>query len=181
MAKFPDIAAGQRIDAALLASMLPQYIYKATNTDRIGTTTLADDPDLTVELEAGAVYCVEMYIYFGGEFNDDSAGDGDFVTAWSIPSGASGLKSVIGPGYDAAQDATAGSVSSVRLGVHQLTTSVPYANVRNETNLLQLAYEQSIVTTVSAGTLALQWAQEDSDATATRVGASSFMRVTRIE
>src|SRR5690606_39741904 len=61
-----------RIDAALLQSMLPLYIYKTSSTDRTATTTLAADPDLQVELEAGAVYCIEMYIYFGGEHNDRS-------------------------------------------------------------------------------------------------------------
>jgi|SRR5690554_770183 len=181
MPKFPPTPAGTRIDAALLQSMLPLYIYKTSSTDRTATTTLAADPDLQVELEAGAVYCIEMYIYFGGEHNDDGANDGDFTTSWQIPAGASGLKSVIGPGANAALSSAAHTVNSVRLGVHQLTTGVSYANVRNATNLVALAYEQAIVTTVAAGTLALMWAQEDPDATPTRVAEGSFMRVTRIE
>lgn len=180
MATFPNITAGKKLTADLLASMLPQYIYKTAATDRVGTTTLTADPDLRVELEAGAVYCVEMYIYFGGEHDDDSAGDGDFTTSWSVPSGASGLKSVIGPGANAPLSSLAHTVDTVRLGVHNLGTNVSYACVRNVTTNVQLAYEQAIVTTVAAGTLALMWAQEDPDATPTRVAEGSFMRVTRI-
>lgn len=180
MAKYPNITAGRRLDAALLSSMLPEYVHKTANTDRTATTTLADDPDLTIGLEASAKYCVEFFIYYGGSHNDDSAGDGDFVTSWSVPTDASGLKSVIGPGIDAGTESGAASVDQIRLGVHQLATNVAYACVRDQTGLLQLAYEQGIVTTDDAGPLTLQWAQEDSDATATRVAIGSFMRVTRI-
>jgi len=181
MAKYPPTPAGTRIDAALLQSMLPEYVVKATDTDRTNTTTMSADPDLTAPVEANAVYCVEFYIYYGGAYNADSAADGDFVTSWSTPSGTTGLKSVIGPGTNAAASSLAHTVNAVRLGVHQLATNVQYACVRNATNLLQLAYEQAIITTgATPGNVTLQWAQESSSATATRVSAGSFMRLTRM-
>ena len=181
MAKYPPTPAGTRIDSALLQSMLPEYVVKATNTDRTSTTAMSPDPDLTAPVVANAVYCVEFYIYYGGGHDTDSTADGDFVTSWAVPAGTSGLKSVIGPGANAASSSLAHTVNSVRLGIHQLTTNVQYACVRNATNLLQLAYEQGIITIgATPGNVTLQWAQEASSATATRVAAGSFMRLTRL-
>jgi len=181
MAKYPPTPAGARIDSTLLQSMLPEYVVKTTDTDRTSTTTMSPDPDLTAPVVANAVYCVEFYIYYGGAYNADSAADGDFVTSWSVPSGTSGFKSVIGPGSNASSSSLAHTVNSVRLGVHQLATNVQYACVRNSTTLLQLAYEQGIITVGSTpGNVTLQWAQDSASATATRVAGGSFMRLTRL-
>ena len=180
MSRYPEILAGQRGTAALLKSMLPMTAYKSGNTDRASTTTLTDDPDLSLPLEANARYMVEFYLFYGGGYNADSATDGDFTTNWNVPSDATGLKGVFGPGTDAAQDTGADNVTTMRSGSHGLTTSISYACVRNDTTLLSFAYEAGHVITITAGSCTLQWAQESSSATAARLGHDSFMRVTRI-
>lgn len=170
MSTYPSITAGQEITSTLLTSMLPDIVYKTANEDRTATTTLADDTELTTTLAASAVYHVRIYLHYAAL---DAA---KIKTAWTVPSGASGLRSAIGAG-SAATDATAATTS--RFGVHAFTTTVTYGTRSHATNQC-VAIEEGIVTTTSAGTLAIQWAQDTSNATATRVGSGSSLHVTRI-
>lgn len=171
MSRYPSITAGQKLTADLLNSMLPQFVYKAANTERSSTTTVSSDPDLQISLEAGT-YFVEFFLIAGGVTASD------IKTAWSTPSGSSGLKSVVGPG-STATDANADNIS-MRSGVHGFATEITYSGVRNATNQVFRIYEHGVVTVTTAGTLALQWAQATSGATASRIGAGSLMRVTQI-
>jgi hypothetical protein len=174
MSLYPTIAAGTRITAALLQSMLPQTVYKPANTDRTATTTLADDPDLTVQLAANAVYQVEMRIYYA---TTTGTGAPLFKTAWDAPSGATGNRSCTGPG-SAATDGGADNMA-MHSGVHNFATTVTYGG-RNSATSQCVAIETGTITTSAAGALAFQWAQATSSATAVRVGAASSMTVRRI-
>lgn len=170
MSRYPVIQAGQRMPAAVYQSMLPDEKWKTAHEDRSSTTTFADDTDLTTLLEANATYHVIMYLHYAAL---STAG---FKTAWTVPSGASGNRSAQGAGA-AATDATAATTS--RFGVHAFTTSVSYGTRSSSSNQC-LAQEEAVLTTTSAGTLAVQWAQDTSNATATRLGAGSIMIVRRI-
>ncbi|TDD88350.1 hypothetical protein [Actinomadura rubrisoli] len=171
MSTYPQIAAGQRITAALLTSMLPTEIVKAANTDRVNNTFSAD-PELTIALDASAVYRVEFDLLAGGTTT------ADIQTRWAVPAAASGLKSVIGPGSTAAE----GNADNVamRTGVHGFTTTVVYSGVRNATGNLFRIWETAVLTTAGAGTLSLEWAQATTNATASRISAGSLLRVKRI-
>ncbi|MEU3851713.1 hypothetical protein [Streptomyces sp. NPDC029554] len=172
MSRYPSIYAGQRITGTLLQSMLPNIIQKLASTDRSSTTTLADDPDLTTTLEANARYLVEMEIWYAA-----STGSSGLRTAWTVPSGVTGNRSALGMA-STVSDTTPAGIG--RWGVHAYSTTVFYGDRQSSTNLA-LAKEVSMVTTgSSAGTLALQWAQDTSSADACRVGAGSVMRVTRL-
>ncbi|HEX2656703.1 MAG TPA: hypothetical protein VHU40_00460 [Polyangia bacterium] len=170
MSQYPVITGGQRIASTLLKGMFWHEMWKTANLDRASTTTLADDPDLTVSLDASATYRVEMYLHYAAI---DAA---KFQTAWTVPSGATGNRTAVGAG-SAATDATAATTS--RFGVHGFATAITYGTRSSATNQC-LASEAATVFTSSAGTLALQWAQASSNATATRLGAGSYMRVRRI-
>lgn len=172
MSTYPDIVAGQEITAELLRAMLPQTVWKTASTDRAATTTFADDEDLTMQLEASATYIVEFHLLYA------ALSAADFKTAWTVPSGAGGNRSAMGPGSTAA-DADADNIT-MRSGVHNYTTSVTYSGVRNSATNLAIAVETATLTTSSAGTLALQWAQATSNATATRLATGSRLRVWRI-
>jgi hypothetical protein len=172
VSRYPSIYAGQRLTGTLLSSMLPNMIQKLANTDRSSTTTLADDPDLTTTLEANARYFVEIELWYAA-----STGSTGIRTAWTVPSGVTGNRSALGMAATVS-DTTPAGVG--RWGVHAYTTTVFYGDRQSSTNL-SLAKECSMVTTgSSAGTLALQWAQDTSSADACRVGAGSLMRVTRL-
>lgn len=168
---YPQIAAGDDITADLLSKMLPRIIVKPSATSRTSTTTLADDPDLSMALEANATYFVEFFLYYNG---DDT---GRFKTIWTVPSGSTGNRGVIGEGSTVTTATNADNVLG-RFGVHAYGTSVVYGT-RNSANQLQ-AYESGVIITTSSGNVTLQWAQNSSSTTATTLNNTSLMRVTRL-
>ncbi|MFJ3948972.1 hypothetical protein ACIPXV_02735 [Streptomyces libani] len=170
------IAIGRTASAsAALGLPLPPK-YKAANTDRNNTTTRTADPDLTMALDANAVYAVEFHLFVGGPAS------GLMVTSWIVPPSATGLKGAHGPSSTAAGVDTltnAGDNVPGRFGSHGFATAVTYGRRDSNTNLLY-AVETGTVITTSAGTCAISWAQSASNATATRMGLGSWMRATRI-
>lgn len=170
MPRYPSIPAGQRITGSLLASMLPDIYWKTANLDRASTTTFADDPDLAAPLEAGATYYATFYLHFAAI---DTA---RFKTMWNVPAGTSGNRSAVGPDLGVL---SASSGGAGRWGVHNFPTSVTYGS-RNDNSLQCSAIEEGVITTTSAGNLALQWAQATSSATATRLGSGSSLHLRRL-
>lgn len=171
MSQFPTITAGQEITASLLTSMLPIYVVKQANTDRVNNT-FAADPELTVNVPANVTFLVEFFLMMGGGTT------GDVRTRWAVPSGASGLRSVTGPGSTAA-DGNADNITC-RMGVHQFGTAVNYSGVRNAPGNLFRVYEYAMVSTGVGGTLAVEWAQVTTDATtAARMSSGSFIKLSQ--
>ncbi|WP_274558037.1 hypothetical protein [Streptomyces spiramyceticus] len=150
---------------------VPVPIYKPTNTDRASSVALVADPHLTVQLQANARYLVEFHLHYA------ALSAAAFKTAWVVPTGATGNRSVLGPG-STATEANADNLS-MRSGVHAPTTTVVYGTRNHATNLAH-AVESGIITTTTAGTLALSWAQNVSNATAARLAIGSYMQVTRL-
>jgi hypothetical protein len=168
---YPGWIAGQRLTAADLAAGQFIIAVKTTNTDRALTSTPNDDPDLQFDVAANAVYAIEFYLHYAATSTPA------FKTIWNVPVGASGNKGVQGPGSSAtASDA---NNISMRSGVHGYTTNIVYGT-QNSGTAPCFAYEESLLTTSSAGTVALQWSQNTSNATATRLAAGSWARCLRI-
>ena len=147
------------------------YRSKAATLDRT-SSTLLDDPDLTVQLDAGAVYKVEFTLHYAAT---DTA---RFRTAWTVPSGTTGTRSAVGADQGQILSVTS-SGGTGRWGVHNFTTACIYGT-RNDNTLQCYAQEESTLITTTAGTCALQWAQQTTNATASRLAQGSCMRVTRI-
>lgn len=179
MSIYPDVAAGQRVTAALMQSMLTQEIVKQADSDKVNST-FAADPELFVPLAANAIYRIEFRLLVGGR-NDDDAGGGDFKTEWYVPIGASGLKSVLGPASGQPANANANGVLP-RLGGHFPDTDIVYSCIRDSPSGVFMVREWcNAFATSAAGNLGLNWAQSVTDATAaTRVAAGSVLRVRRI-
>lgn len=172
MSQYPVIYAGQKITGALLTSMETIDVWKTANTDRAATTTLADDPDLTVTLEANATYRVIFRLFYAAL---DVA---RFKTAWTVPSGTTGNRAAVGPDQGVILSGTS-SGGQGRWGVHNYTTACTYGTRDSAVNLCS-AVEESIVVTTTSGTLAIQWAQVTSNATASRLGTGSSLHVKRL-
>ncbi|MFI1161354.1 hypothetical protein [Streptomyces sioyaensis] len=168
-------SSGLTLTGSISARNTPSIIYKASSTDRGSTTTLTNDPDLTGTFLANVTYLVEIHMYVG-------AGAGLMTTAWSVPSGSTGIKGAHGAG-SAATEVTAGNNNADnitgRFGAHGFATTVTYGRRNVNTNLVY-AIETGIVSTTTAGTFALQWAQSTSSATNTRMGLGSWIRFTRL-
>jgi hypothetical protein len=174
VSQYPTIYAGQRITATLAMSMLPLEAYKATGTTRTATTTFADDPDLTLALEANATYWVEFFIKYAAVTAEQ------FKTNWTVPAGATGGRARHGVS-SAVNDTTAGGpFGDGAWGHHGFTTTLTYGT-RNSGSNQVFAYEIGFVTTsTTAGNVALSWAQNASGATGTTVSAGSYARAKRI-
>lgn len=153
-----------------LYGQLPIETYKAADTDRASTITFASDPDLQCTLAANSVYRVEFYLHFAAL---DAA---RFKTQWLVPAGAGGNRSAVGPDQGVILSSTS-SGGQGRWGVHGYTVACTYGTRDPSATNLCFALEEAVVTTTTGGTLALQWAQATSNATATRLGAGSYMRV----
>jgi hypothetical protein len=153
--------------------MLPQVIVKPTMTERASTTTTTIDPDLQFEGEAGATYLVEFNLI------PAAIQDADFRTTWIVPSGASGLKNVLGPASNATTNSNADNIT-MRAGVHGFGTNVAYAGVRDGNTVAFTVQEFAVVTLTDAGTVGIAWAQNTSNATGSRLYNGSWMRVTRL-
>lgn len=172
MSRYPTIYAGQRVTGTLLQGMQVDIVQKLTNTDRTATTTLADDPDLTTTLEANSRYYIEFEVWYAS-----NTGPSGIKTGWTVPSGVTGNRSALGMTSAASSTTPTGEG---RWGVHSYTTAVFYGDRVSDTNLI-LFRETSLVTVGStAGTCALQWAQDTSNASAVRVAAGSVMRIQRV-
>lgn len=167
---YPDIAAGQDITADLLRSMLPVWAYKSGQTDRNTTITPTADPDLQVDLEAGATYQVEIWIHYS------TPAAADFRTDWNYTGTLSSTnKAAVGLGTTVSESTPQGII---RAGVHGIATDITYGD-RGGSNQI-FAYETGLVVTTTAGTLEFRWAQGTSNASNTSVHAESRMRVQRI-
>lgn len=150
---------------------VPIYRFKSVTLDRTNNT-LTDDPDLSVQLDANAVFEVEFHLHYAAT---DTA---RFRTAWTVPASAAGNRSALGPDQGQILSGTS-SGGAGRFGVHNFSTVCIYGTRDSNTSQC-VALEEATVTTTTGGTCALQWAQSTTNATAARLAAGSFMRVTRI-
>lgn len=158
---------------SLVESVLANYTTKTSNTARASTTTVTSDPDLFLPLEENGKYFVEIF----GSVSGLAAAD--FKTQWSVPSGVTGLRRVLGPGSGAANESF-GDNQLLRLGVHQFSTDVVYNMSRNASgNQMQIQEVGVVNVGATAGSVALAWAQGTSNATASTLHGDSFMRATR--
>ncbi|MGQ4349681.1 hypothetical protein [Streptomyces sp. SAS_275] len=174
--RYPVIYAGQRVTGTLMSSMLPDIITKNSTLTRASTTTLTDDPDLVATLDANAFYHIVFYIHYA------ALDVSQIQTAWTTPSGASGVRSASGAAWTLAGGAATAAAADggySRAGVHGYTTAVRYGT-RNSASNQCVAVEESYLSTASAGTLALQWAQGVSNASATSLSAGSTLHVRRL-
>jgi hypothetical protein len=150
--------------------MLPLEAYKRSNTLRTATTTVTDDPDLQIDLEANAVYYVEWFVHYA------APGAEAIKTAWTVPSAATGLRSAWGV---ASGVATSDPSGDGRFGIHAFGTTCTYGTRSNATNQSMLI-ETGHVETTAAGLCAFQWAQNTSGLTGAQVCAGSYGRAKRI-
>jgi hypothetical protein len=166
---YPTIPAGKTVTAGLLTSMLPLTVEKLADESRASSTTMTNDSELLLAVEANAVYRLIGYIIYSQNL---AAGASAGITiGWSGPSGAtlqwtSGGTS--GPTATTTQDVTQNSIAQTR----QLPANLG-------TNMVGMPIG-TLTTSSTAGNLRLQWAQVASSATATIVRAGSWLELRRM-
>lgn len=153
-------AAGQRLTAGGLRAALGLSASKGADTARASTVTLTADPDLTVAVSANAVYVVKFSLLYKGA----ATGTGDFKFGFAVPPGATfagGFLGIANP-----LGVTVGPVTAS-------STLVSYGN--GTANPLWCEVNATLVTSGTAGSLTLTWAQNTSIATATTLMAGSSL------
>lgn len=162
---YPSIAAGSRITAGLLNSMLPLTVIKPADESVTSSVTLQNDNDLLASVVANAQYDVEcMLNYEGG-----TQGASDLKAGFTVPSGAT-LK--LCPAY-------VDTSGNFHIG-NNLTGGTTISAGSNGAGVPRtLTMTGTLVVGSTAGTLQLQWAQNTSSGTPTIVHTGSSLTLTR--
>ena len=163
-----ELVAGEILTAEKLNQRLPYRVDKTAPQSVTSSTTLVNDGDLTVPVEANAIYEVEALILASG----DTAGD--IRVAWTIPSGAATAGRVcIGPQLGMTAATNTAMVDISRNWATQQTYGV-------STSTVGILEKGTLTTSATPGNLQMQWAQGTSSATATNVESGSWLRIQRI-
>lgn len=166
---YPDIRAGQDITESMLRSMLPTWVYKTAQTDRLSTITPTADPDLVIDLAVGT-FMVEMWIRYS------TPAAADFRTDWNFSGTVStSNRWCLGLGTTVSDSTPQGIMRS---GIHGFATDVIYGDRAGANQMA--CYEQSLVTVTVAGLLEFRWAQGTSTASNTSVHGESAIKVQRL-
>jgi hypothetical protein len=157
----PTALAGSPGRYLRLNQNLQFYAVKAATTSRASTTTVTIDPDLQVSIPAGS-YSVEGWL---NDARGTSSGGlkGNISFSGTITTGNWGMT---GSGT---------AVTPVALSLFAATGEMQSAQSGVGNMLLSGGLQCS-----TGGTIGFYWAQQSSNATASVVGAGSYLRVTRL-
>lgn len=161
-------AAGSKLRASTLAALVteprPVSARKTANESIVspGSSTLQNDDELFIAVEANAVYIVELIILY------TSGTTPDIKFGLTVPTGATGTWS--GIGYDTAS-------SFLSFGPVNITSALPFGGLAADK---EARINIVLATGANAGTVQLQWAQNTLNASTTTVYAGSYMNGTRI-
>lgn len=151
---------------ALLAEARLSGAYKSADTSRTSTTTYADDPHLTVPVAANGVYGFDLYgLYQAG-------GTGLLKVQFAFPAGAE--VDAASWSYDPGTDEWAAVAGLPATSPLQYVTGLAGTGGNLPFRLAGTLHVGS-----TAGTLAFQWAQTVSNATATIIRRGTRLTLTR--
>lgn len=167
---YPVPAIGSRLTADFLTSMLPISARKASSTSRTTTTVVAVDPELSVAVEANAVYSAKLGIWFTAL---TGASTGGISITLVGPTGAVGDFVVSG------KDTTT-SVGNNNDQTFYAALAANFSLGSIATNPNGTSFDGTFTTSGTSGTFSFQWAQRTSSATATVVLSGSFIQIKRI-
>lgn len=143
-------------------------VYKQVDQGYNNDITLNDDTVLKFAATANTKYRVELYAMVSGL-------NGNIKLAWSVPAGATGLRSVLGP----AANSVNRDDTNVRIGAHQFTTEVVYGLASDAS---YAAIQERFVIEVggTAGNVVLRHAQGTTSSDQTVMRGASYMVVRKL-
>jgi len=143
-----------------------RYAIKPADTARFSTTTPANDPDLTIAVDANKTYFVNMTVLFTAV-----NGTGDLQFQFTIPAGTVFSGTATDPNGVVPYTASPpGRAITTLLGVTGAGTGTVAAIVFNGV----------LATGGSSGSFTFQWSQQTSNATSTTVKQGSHMFLRRV-
>jgi hypothetical protein len=157
-------AAGAKLRASVLSSLItevrPVTVRKTTNETVNNSTTLQNDDELFIAVEASVTYDFEAEIIY------NSGATPDLKFGWTFPSGLTMFYAVYAAG------------GGTFLGYNEIETSVPAVDGAGAA--VGVLLKGTVIVSSTAGTLQLQWAQNALNASNTIVQAGSYIRLRRI-
>lgn len=169
-------AAGQVLTADEMNARLSLFVDKSAGAQSVvSSTVFVDDTALQLTLLPNRTYDVRCQLSVTG------AATGDIKLQWSL---AADLTLVVkraarGPTIGTT-DVTGGSAAATTVGVNRASSAHTQGTTNSygldAANASDVVEEFTITTGAVGGLLKLQWAQRTSDAVATVVGTSSFLR-----
>jgi hypothetical protein len=151
-------------------SAVPRTIYKTSNETVTSSTTLQNDNDFFLNVEANSLYIVDLTLALTGNSG------GDFRSLWTYPSGATGTRHRIAlqHGGTVPDDlkAPVSSIADTNQDTGTLGTDLTEQSIFKE----WLTFD----TAGTSGTLQFTWCQRVSSGTATTVRAGSVMQVWKV-
>lgn len=159
--QFPTVNAGQDITALLLQLLALPWAYKAVDTPRSNTTTLAADPDLGIPMAAAGNYFFVGALYATGP----AINTGDLSVAFTWPTGSAAWWATLGYNVSAATP----NLNAVR------TASGAPSGIGVNAAAGTLAIIVGRCQASTAGNFQLEWAQNTSNATATVLKGGSWL------
>jgi hypothetical protein len=145
------------------------YAEKTSDTSRNTTIVLADDPELSVAVEANAKYMMTSMILYSAT----SQAAGDLNLGFAVPAGAAMMGHASGSpvaGTTAADDLVTAFSEATTLSFGVIGIAAPWT-------ALLLTARVSIGGT--AGTVKIRWCQASSNATNTTLRIGSFLNLDR--
>lgn len=165
----PTWTSGQVLTASDVNTwFVPIAAVKTANESVTSSTTLQNDDDLFISVAANSTYMVLCIIYC------DGASTGDIKINFTAPAGAT-LTGVVHGLILSAAGANDDQIANI-----ELTGSKSFGLQGGAGVQRPLSMQGTLVIGGTAGTFRLQWAQDTSDVTATRVMAGSHLVLFRI-
>lgn len=144
------------------------FARKTGDEAKTSTTTLTDDAELLLPLNASATYVIEVTAIY------DGATTGDIRFGLTVPAGATVWMNHMG-----LISTAAGQSASIFMGVNSTALSGPIG-AAGAGSKVHYRGKALVRTGGTAGNAVLQWAQGASDPTATNLFTDSFMTAQRV-
>lgn len=145
------------------------FAYKTADTSR-ATQTQADDPHLTLNVQANARYVMEGLLIV----DTSDAAQADLSLDWTVPAGATGR--YVGIGQPSGATGTDGTVRTVASNIDAART---YGATVDSANQLGIALSGLLITSSTAGVYAVNWARTGTAGTLILV-ANSWLMLYRV-
>ena len=162
-------AAGELNRASDIRDAAGLFVRKLGHESVISSTTLQDDDDLFLAVEANTAYFLQ------GALAVDGASAADIKIGWSFPTGATLEYGHMGPATTITSD-VGNTVDNRRI----IQTDVLAIGCNGAGNAIYVPLWGQLIIAGTAGTLRLRWAQFVSSATASRMLAGSFLHAQKM-
>jgi hypothetical protein len=148
------------------------YVKKSSDTSRASTTSLTDDPHLSITLPGSGIFSIDSYLMVTG-----SSG-GDINVSWDL----SGVSALVARNYSSGMSlsSTNGANCSMNTFSTGLTSQNAYG-VYSSTYANCINMHMIVESSSSGGVVTLEWAQKTSNATPTILESDSHIEIRQLD